>query len=147
MPTENNAWIPEKEGDSIEGRIIEVIKGWSDARTNGGKDMDAGWYPLIRLQLDDGADRDVHCFSTVLENRVRDKRPLPGERVKITYLGVSRKEPPKGQNAPKLYRFEMPDRDPRADATSVYDDLYGARGPSSPPPAPVQAPDADPLPF
>lgn len=124
--TESQAWIPEQPGDKLTGTIVEVIRAWSDARTNGGKDMERGWYPLIRLKTDNGNIRDWHAFGAVAENRVLDKQPLPGETITVTYLGISDKTPPKGMNAPKLFQLDIAGRDPRAEAADVYAQL-GAR--------------------
>lgn len=133
---QSRAWIPSKEGDSITGTVVEVIRAWSDARTNGGRDMDRGWYPLLRLRQDDGTERDWHAFGAVAENRVKDKQPLPGERITVTYLGVSDKTPPKGQNAPKLFRLDIDGRDSVQEAKATYAQLGAQpREYVSPPPA------------
>lgn len=121
--TESNAWIPKEAGDSITGMIVDVIRAWSDARTNGGKNMDRGWYPLIRLKTENGNTIDWHVFSAVAENRVMDKQPLPGEIITVTYLGLSDKTPPKGMNAPKLYDLTIAGRDPAVEARNVYAQL------------------------
>lgn len=138
--TEQQAWIPEEPGDTLTGKIIEVVRAWSDARTNGGKDMDRGWYPLIRVKTDNGNVRDWHVFSAVAENRVMDKQPLPGETITITYLGVSDKTPPKGQNAPKLWALDIAGRDPAVEARNVYAQLGAA-------PRPVPNAQADDIPW
>lgn len=133
QPTKDTAaWIPEKAGDQLTGTIIEVVRAWSDARTNGGKNMERGFYPLIRVRTDNGNTRDWHVFSAVAENRVMDKQPLPGEKITVTYLGVSDKTPPKGQNAPKLFTLDIDGRDPKVEARNV----YAALGATVPPRAP-----------
>lgn len=147
MADETQAWIPEKEGDSIEGILADVIRAWSDQRTNNGRDMDRGWYPLLRIDVGDGKVRDVHGFSTVLENRIREMRPMPGERISVTYLGVSGKTPPKGQNAPKLFEMKLPDRSPADQAASAYDALYGPSPARSAVRAPDSVPDDETLPY
>jgi len=121
--TDSAAWIPENEGDTLTGTITEVVRAWSDARTNGGKNPDRGWYPLIRVKADNGNVRDWHVFSAVAENRVMDKQPLPGERITVTYDGISSKTPPKGQNAPKLFTLTIEGRDPAEEAKNVYASL------------------------
>lgn len=125
--TESNAWIPKTEGERLTGEVIEIIRGWSDARTNGGKDPERGWYPLLRLKTADGRERDWHAFGAVAENRIYDKQPLPGETITVTFLGVSSKTPPKGMNAPKLYRLEVHGRDPVREAQMVYSQLGAPR--------------------
>lgn len=130
MPeTPSNAWIPKKEGDSFTATVVEIIAGWSDTRTNGGKNPERGWYPLVTCADENGVPIDWHAFETVAEKRVLQKQPLPGERITVTFLGVSDKTPPKGMSAPKLYKLEVHGRDPRVEARNVYAQLGGAGGP------------------
>lgn len=128
--TQSNAWIPEEPGDSVTGTVVEVVRAWSDARTNGGRDMDRGWYPLIRLKTDNGNTVDWHVFSAVAENRVMDKQPLPGEKLTVTYDGISDKTPPKGMNAPKLFTLTIEGRDPAVEAANVYKQLGATARPA-----------------
>lgn len=139
---ESNAWIPKQEGDTLEGEVIELVRGWSDVRTNGGRDMDRGWYPLLTIRQADGTEKLWHAFETVAFNRVLDKQPIPGETIRVTYLGESDKEPPKGMNRPKLYRLEVVGRDPAQEARTVYGQLGGSvPEPSAPPTSMYGAPD------
>ena len=71
-------WRPE-EGDTVIGTVVVVDAGWSDFKN--------GYYPIITVQPDDGAPVAVHCFHDVLEKRVTDLRPEPGDTIGIKYQG------------------------------------------------------------
>lgn len=145
-----NTWLPENEGDTLDGTIVEVIRAWSDARNNG--NTGDGWYPLLKVRTNDGSVMDFHAFSAVSYREVMDKQPIPGERIVVTYQGVSGKAK-QGQNPPKLYNVALPDRDPREAARNVYARMGdGYLNPSlqqgvTPPPAGAPADDYDPSLF
>lgn len=136
-----DAWIAVEEGDSITGPIVDVTMGWSDQK---GAD-----YPILIIKTADGTEKKVHCFSTVLYNEAVRQRPIPGEVVTITYLGVG--EPRvRGQNGAKRYSFRIEGRS-AAQVESMYDRMAGqGLRPATQPqvhPAPVAAPFEDEIPF
>lgn len=114
-----NAWIPQHDGDSITGELVEIVRAWSDARARNGD----GFYPLLKLKLPDGNLKDFHAFQIVSFNQVREKQPLPGETVTITYRGEGKAK--EGQNAPKLFQIDVHGRDPQEAAADTYADLFG----------------------
>jgi hypothetical protein len=119
-----NAWIPIDEGDQLEGTIASVTRAWSDARNKGQGD---GWYPLLQVQTTDGPILAFHAFSHVSYNEVMEHMPVPGERIVVTYQGVSGKAKP-GQNPAKLFHISLPSRDPKAAAAAVYSRLSDGHG-------------------
>jgi len=125
-------WVPVEAGDFIDGDVKEIAAAWSDAQYDG-KDPDSGFYPLLRVQVDEatgyagsGQVLAVHAFAAVLQSRILDHEPAPGERVIITYEGTGEKKV-KGRNAPELFRLELPERDPEQIARNVYGKLKGKR--------------------
>lgn len=112
-----NTWIAIDEGDTLTGDIVEVIRAWSDARNNG--PTGDGWYPLLKVRTSDGVVLDFHAFSAVTYREVMEKQPIPGERIIVTYQGVSGKAK-SNQNPPKLYNVSLPNRDPREAARNIY---------------------------
>jgi hypothetical protein len=46
-----------------------------------------GQCPVVTLELEDGTERSVWCFHTVLRNEMKRSQPKLGERVGILYLG------------------------------------------------------------
>ena len=135
-----NAWIALEQGDRLAGKVVEVRRAWSDQRARNGD----GFYPLLQIQTGDGATLDFHAFSTVSYNRVIELRPRPGEQIVVTFTGLGKKK--EGQNAPKLFTVVLPDRDPVAQADSVYDSFGDARNNAQPAPDPVRV-DTDDIPF
>lgn len=118
-----DAWIPLEPGDSLSGTIREVRRGWSDMRAakNG-----EGWYPLLVIETDDGVMLNWHAFSAVAYTRIMEIQPVPGEKVTITYLGLSRVKKA-GQNPAKLFSIRVDSRDPVTQAANVYQQLNSHR--------------------
>lgn len=96
-----DAWIAVAEGDTISGTIIDVSSSWSDQKMAD--------YPLLTIAQDDGIEKKVHCFSTALYNEALRQRPVIGERITITYLGVGEAKR-RGQSGAKRYRFRIEGR-------------------------------------
>lgn len=136
-----DAWIATESGESIEGTIVNVAFAWSDQRQTD--------YPVLSVQQADGTVKKVHCFSTVLYNEAMQQRPVPGEQIVITYLGVGEAKV-RGQNAPKRYEFRIEGRGTEA-IEKLYDRMSGqtrttdATRPKGTPPA--SAPAEDEIPF
>ena len=120
-----DAWIAVNEGDSIEGEIIDVSSAWSDQR--------GGDYPLITVRTADGAEKKIHCFSTVLYNEAIRQRPIPGERLTVTFLGVGEAKV-RGRSGAKRYRFRIEGRS-AAQVESLYDRMAGQQRPTGTAPA------------
>lgn len=72
-------WRPE-EGDLLIGEVTEVTSGWSDHAGD--------FYPILTIKRrDNGESVSVHCFHTVLKNKILTLRPQVGQTVGIKYLG------------------------------------------------------------
>jgi hypothetical protein len=133
-----DSWIPLKEGEELTGTVVDVDKGWSDARANGnGGD---GWYPLLTVKTANGNSIKWHAFETVAANEILKRRPMSGELITATYMGESENSV-KGQNPAKLFRLRVHGRDPATEAANIYDS-FGGRGASQrsrrpQPPAPI----------
>lgn len=70
-------WNP-SDGDTLMG----VIKSIKASQPN-----EYGIYPIVTVETDDGNIVAVHCFHTILRTRLLEKRPAPGERIAIRYIG------------------------------------------------------------
>ena len=75
-------WNPEP-GETLVG-VITSIK---SSNPN-----EYGVYPIVTLQTDDGTMVALHCFHQVLRSRLLEKRPAPGERMAVQYLGEVEKD-------------------------------------------------------
>ena len=126
-------WVPVDPGDFIRGTVVEIAAAWSDAQFDG-RDPDSGFYPLLRIDATEAPGYTglpkvlaVHAFAAVLQSRILDHEPAPGETVVITYEGTGEKTQ-RGRSAPELFRLALPDRDPQQIAANVYGKLRGKRG-------------------
>lgn len=110
-----DAWVPVNPGDVLEGKVIDIQEAWSDVRQSG------SFYPLLTVELEDGTEKKVHAFGAVLYNEILRQRPIAGDKITITYLGVdSTKEAPKGRNLPERYRVRVAGRSAEETANRVY---------------------------
>lgn len=109
------AWVPSVDGDRLEGTVEDITDGWSDQRALNGD----GFYPLLTIRTGDNVSLNWHAFESVAYKRVMSLKPLPGERIVVTFLGEGKAK--EGRNAPKLYSVVLPDRNPEDVARSVYD--------------------------
>lgn len=139
-----DTFVAVDEGDEVVGVLLGVKRAWSDARTNGGRDPQRGWYPLLTIQVTSCSytphepEMKFHAFSTVAENEVLGAQPIPGERIRVKYLGVG-KNAKKGQNAAKLFALSVSGRSAEDAAKNVYASLGGSaatRPAAGPAPAP-----------
>ena len=72
------AWRPDQEdADILIGKIVSIDVGTSDFDP----------YPLLVIEQDDGEEKAVHAFHTVLKNELLKQKPQIGERIGIKYLG------------------------------------------------------------
>lgn len=78
------AWRPDKEDeDKLIGEVVDIQMGTSDYEP----------YPLLVIRLDDGSEKAVHGFHTVLKNELLRQKPQIGERIGIKYLGEQETKP------------------------------------------------------
>ena len=79
-----SAWRPDKEDpDILIGKVVSIEQGTSEYEP----------YPLVVIEQDDGEEKAVHGFHTVLKNELIRQRPQPGERIGIKYLGEQPTKP------------------------------------------------------
>lgn len=131
----DDVWIAAEEGDELRGRVIDLDTAWSDQRAKKGD----GWYPLLTVQREDDSIVRWHAFETVAYNEVVKHEPMPGETIRVVYLGEGKAK--EGNNAPKLFKLVIDGRDPRVTAKRVYGQLNPNRmgdGAAAQPP-PTQA--------
>jgi hypothetical protein len=86
-------WQPEK-GDEIEGIVLGVKWGFSELKND--------HYPIVFVLKDDGDAAAVHGFQTVLNNELRQQRPLPGEPIYIKFLGPDEERAVKPGQSPVM---------------------------------------------
>lgn len=73
-----SAWRPDQEdADKLIGEVIDIEVGNSEY----------GRYPIVVVRQDDGTEKAVHGFHSVLQSELMKNRPQVGERVGIKYLG------------------------------------------------------------
>ena len=79
-----SAWRPDQDDpDTLIGEVVEIAVGTSDYDP----------YPLVVVRKDDGEEKAVHAFHTVLKNEILRQKPQVGERVGIKYLGEQKTKP------------------------------------------------------
>src|SRR5687767_466240 len=79
-----SAWRPDQEDpDLIIGEVVDIQVGTSDYDP----------YPLIVIKQDDGEEKAIHGFHTVLKNELLRQKPQIGERIGIKYLGEQATKP------------------------------------------------------
>lgn len=92
------AWRPDKEDAAILiGEVIEIEVGTSDY----------GSYPILVIRQDDGIEKAVHGFHSVLVNELVKHKPNVGERVGIKYLGDVPTKPGSKFKSYKGYRVKV----------------------------------------
>lgn len=72
-------WKPEA-GDTLVG-VVDNVKA--------SQPNQYGTYPIVTIRTEDGEMVAVHCFHQTLKDRLLEKRPAPGERVAIQYIGTA----------------------------------------------------------
>ena len=93
-----SAWRPDQEdADLLIGDVLEIEVGSSDY----------GRYPIIVVRQEDGTEKAVHGFHSVLQNELTKHRPQVGERVGIKYLGDVETKPGSKYKSYKGYRVKV----------------------------------------
>lgn len=114
----DDVWIAAEEGDELRGKVIDLDTAWSDARAKNHPD---GWYPLLTVVREDDKIVKWHAFETVAYNEVIKHEPMPGETIRVVYLGEGKAK--ENQSAPKLFKLVIDGRDPGVAAQRVYGTL------------------------
>lgn len=118
MNLENaEGWRPEV-GEVLTGTVTDIARAWSDHKN--------GFYPIVTVKsdsgsskIDEGTEVAVHCFHTVLYNRVVELRPVIGERIGIKYVAATEKGGKGGNNKPAIYNVKIEGRS----AEGVWDSM------------------------
>jgi hypothetical protein len=93
-----SAWRPDQDDpDLLVGEVIEIEVGSSEY----------GHYPIIVIRKEDGEEKAVHGFHTVLRNELMKHKPNVGERVGIKYLGDVETKPGSKFKSFKGYRVKV----------------------------------------
>jgi hypothetical protein len=74
------AWKPEP-GEKLVGVVVDL-----DSR-----ETEYGRYAIVTLRTDEGDERAVHAYHTVLAREFEKRTPRLGERLGVKYLGKSDK--------------------------------------------------------
>ena len=78
------AWRPDQtDPDTLIGTVVEISFASSDYEP----------YPLLVIRQEDGSEKAVHAFHTVLKNELLRQKPNIGERIGIKYLGEQPTKP------------------------------------------------------
>lgn len=154
-----DSWVGVKEGDTLIGRVADIVDAWSDKRNN----LKGGNYPLLTVgnieeatgyDLKQVTELKVHCFGTVLFNEVMRKQPQVGERIRFIYRGKGEDKRKTG-NPPELYSVTVASKNAGVRAyANIERSEAAATRPVAPTPAPepvqpelIEAPDDDDIPF
>lgn len=97
MTADAQGWKPE-DGDELEGTVLAIKQGYSDVKNAN--------YPIVFVMKDTGECIAIHCFQTVIENEVRQQRPLPGEVLYVKRIGATG-EARKGQSPTIKYAVHV----------------------------------------
>ena len=73
----------ETPGDSIAGDVTSVTVG---------EDMNGRPCPVIGVRTDDGEDRIISASQAMLKSLLVEKRPLTGDRIKVTFTKVEKRD-------------------------------------------------------
>lgn len=107
-------WNP-NEGDTLMGTILSI----KVSQPN-----EYGVYPILTLMTDEGKPIAVHCFHQTLKDRLLEKRPAPGEKIAIQYVGTAlskNRTDPKGEPV-EYHRYAVVvDRPTDTDAQAAWD--------------------------
>lgn len=89
-------WRPEVD-DEVRGILRSIDKGWSD--------WTGSYYPILTIEQDGGKLVSVHCFHSVLLNRVLQLKPREGEYVGCKFFGSEKTND--GKRTVQLYAFDV----------------------------------------
>lgn len=93
-----SAWRPDQDDpDLLIGDVVEIEVGTSDY----------GRYPILIVRREDGEEKAVHGFHSVLQNELVKHKPQVGERVGIKYLGDVPTKPGSPYKSYKGYRVKV----------------------------------------
>ena len=93
-----SAWRPDQEdADLLIGEVVEIEVGESEY----------GRYPILIVRRDDGEEKAVHGFHSVLQSELLKHKPQVGEKVGIKYLGDVPTKPGSKFKSYKGYRVKV----------------------------------------
>lgn len=106
-------WRPKK-GDELVGTLVSISRGWSD--------WASAFYPILTVEKGDGSLTSVHCFHSVLVNRVMDLKPRVGETVGIKCHGQEKTND--GKRTVTLYSLDVArDASDPSDPYAAFEDI------------------------
>lgn len=142
-----DSWIAVEPGDTIMGKIADVVENWSDQRRDPNTGRPGSWYPILVIEAEEANGYEdlprelrVHCFNAVLYNEVMRKQPPIGEQIRITYQGTGKAR--SGQNPPELYAVRAAGVNPDA-AARAYAKIGGAPAAQTPPASDLPVDESD----
>jgi hypothetical protein len=97
-------WKPEV-GDVVVGTVVDLARQRSE--------YTGDLYPIITVQRDDGTLVAIHCFHTVLRNRMIELQPQIGETIGVKYISETEEVKEKGKktrNKPAIYNVRVKGR-------------------------------------
>src|SRR5262249_17272887 len=109
-------WNP-NEGDTLVGTVLSI---------KASQPNEYGIYPIVTV-LTEGEDSKpvaVHCFHQTLKERLLEKRPAPGEKIAIQYIGArmsKKRTDPKGNPVEYHNYAVVVDRPTDTEAQAAWD--------------------------
>jgi len=101
-------WNPD-EGETLLGVILNI---------KSSQQNEYGIYPIVTVQTDEGKVVAIHCFHQVLKQRLLEKRPAPGEKLAVQYIG----EVDKGEDGRSYHNYAVVvDRPTDTEAQATWD--------------------------
>lgn len=115
LTADAKGWTPE-DGDELEGTVLAIKSGYSDVQDRN--------YPIVFILTDTGECVAVHAFQTVIENEMRQQRPMPGERIYVKRVGATGEAKKKGYSPVIKYAVHVARQDGSNDP---WEHMGGAR--------------------
>jgi hypothetical protein len=118
-------WNP-NEGDTLVGTVLSI---------KASQPNEYGIYPIVTLQSEDGKSVAVHCFHQTLKERLLEKRPAPGEKIAIQYVGTKeskQRTDPSGKPVTYHNYAVVVDRPTDTEAQAAWDTFGGVTEPELP---------------
>lgn len=98
MTADAQGWKP-ADGEELQGTVLAIKQGYSDIKNAN--------YPIVFVMKDTGECVAVHCFQTVIENEMKQQRPLPGETLYIKHIGATGEAKKPGQSPVVKYAVHV----------------------------------------
>ena len=119
-------WNP-TEGETIMGTVLSI---------KASQPNEYGVYPIVTIQTDEGKSIALHCFHQTLKERLLEKRPAPGEKIAVQYIGTKESKnrtDPKGDPVTYHNYAVVVDRPTDTEAQAAWDTFGGVTAEDSEP--------------